>query len=220
MAKCLWTTSINGLSVLSAAIYRDLDQVVLKILQQGLNWIFQVTKSSRVLGRPEGSPPLLVAVCYEKLETVRALIAAGAKINWTLSRGMGVHVPSSLWFKIPDEDGLTVLQVAAAYGYSEIIHALLDAGAEIDILTKKNSSALYFAVVNQQVEAGLTLIQHKLMETKEDELFPHVKLWIEDLCKYAPTSSKRILHGGLYFSFFGVQRGNVKVKTGLAKRGE
>ena len=75
------------------------------------------------------------------VETVRALVEAGAEVN---------HA---------DNEGLTALHGAAAYGHVEVTKALLEAGAEVNRADNEGYTALHRAAENCHVEVIKVLLE-------------------------------------------------------------
>jgi ankyrin repeat protein len=85
---------------------------------------------------------LIWAAQYGSVESVKILLAAGAKVNYANTMGE------------------TALLRAAEANYPEVIQLLLDAKAEINCQAKNGSTPLSMAVSNKQPEALSLILQH------------------------------------------------------------
>jgi ankyrin repeat protein len=71
---------------------------------------------------------LIAAVCHERLEDVRQIIANDVTdIN------------------LKTEGGWTPLMFAVSHGHSEIVHALVEAGADVWLLNRQNEDVFHIA---------------------------------------------------------------------------
>lgn len=90
-----------------------------------------------------GRTLLILAVQNGRTEIARALLDAGANINY------------------PDENGNTPLMLAAQNGNLEIVHLLLDRGATINLFNKKKQTALNLALIKGHQNVVTLLVQRK-----------------------------------------------------------
>jgi len=87
--------------------------------------------------------PLMRAAEFGRIETVKVLLARGAKINAS------------------DESGFTALRVAASPGgHAETVALLLQAGAKPNITDKEGRTAILWASAYGNAETVQTLIAH------------------------------------------------------------
>jgi len=90
----------------------------------------------------EGNTPIFHAVAGEQVETVRFLVAKGAKVT------------------AADTNGVTPLHVAAVVGNASIAKLLLDSGASIDAVTTQDITPLHWAAYYGSKEVAQVLIKH------------------------------------------------------------
>ncbi|KAL6354208.1 hypothetical protein LRP88_12542 [Fusarium phalaenopsidis] len=106
--------------------------------------------------------------CYAKADCMKALLEAGADLNWAEPDGTALHLAvyynaldvaelilsyrPDLEVKWPSEkswdSGYTALHVAASYGFIEMLRLLIEAGADLKSTTPMGGTPLILAVAN------------------------------------------------------------------------
>ena len=109
---------------------------------------------------PNGWPPLMHAVHKNQLESVRALLSAGAEPDFA------------------NPDGLTPLMLAAAHGEGEIVEELLASGADPRLKKPGGETALTYATTTADARCVRALLARapdlRLGDTWEDWLAPKI----------------------------------------------
>ena len=122
-----------------------------------------------------GYNALLAAIAYGHEDVARFLIGVGAEVNVCDEYGISllthavwggmvdaaklmIAVGADVNSGIPD-DGVTPLMSAAELGDESVIHALIDAGADIKAVDESGASALRYAIWNGHVEAAQLLLR-------------------------------------------------------------
>jgi ankyrin repeat protein len=85
----------------------------------------------------QGTPALTLAAAANCEETVQFLVKNGAEVNGA-----------------DDNDGMTALMEAAAWGHVPMVRLLLDNGADMEIRNKQGQTAWTLAAVGQHVEVA------------------------------------------------------------------
>ena len=188
--------SIDGLSLLSTAIHNGLDEVALQMLEKKADPDFGGTPEGSTEDSTQGStkvsnlipyisvtpspPPLLIAASRGNSAMANALIAAGA----TLDECWDWEVPSALFrrLRLPEHSGITALHTATLYGHEEIVRSLLNAGADTQMVTLRLANALFFAILGEQAEVAMMLIEHEAQSKKSKNLLPYAREWVYSLC--------------------------------------
>jgi hypothetical protein len=123
-----------------------------------------------------GRTALYMGVKHGSIETVGALIIAGAEVNkrtqtdWTVLH-QAVHfntiikmgivqmlIDAGVDLDIQDKEHHTALHLAIAYGSAEVIQLLIDAGADLNIRNKDGHTGLHLAVIFGAMEIIKKLI--------------------------------------------------------------
>eukprot|EP00698_Gefionella_okellyi_P026280 TRINITY_DN9949_c0_g1_i1.p1 TRINITY_DN9949_c0_g1~~TRINITY_DN9949_c0_g1_i1.p1 ORF type:complete len:588 (-),score=125.34 TRINITY_DN9949_c0_g1_i1:6-1736(-) len=121
--------------------------------------------------------PLLAALVGAYADTARVLLAAGANVHAkvdpaakceSLAHVVLVDVKRMLELlkefnaplDVPNTDGLTPLMAAASVGRDDIVSALLDAGADMNLRNERCGTALCVAVMSGQVRCVKALLDH------------------------------------------------------------
>jgi uncharacterized protein len=94
----------------------------------------------------QGTPTLTLAAGANCEETVRVLVKAGVEINGT------------------DDNGMTALMEAAAWGHTEMVKLLLESGADMELRNKQGQTAWGLAAVGQH--AAVADVFRKAREAK------------------------------------------------------
>jgi ankyrin repeat protein len=143
-----------------------------KLLQQGVE-AGDVGKIRRVLAKHVGPPtpenckePLLAyAVASNDLKLAALLLESGADPNTALQapvekRFLEYTPPKFLQHYLTEEQGMTVLMIAAGMGHDAMVRLLIEHGAERNRSTRSKYQliALYFAAWGEHAECIQTLI--------------------------------------------------------------
>jgi len=119
-------------------------------------------------------PPLEEAASREKVDVMKILLEAGAKVDavdrqgTTYLAGSGYFFPRVLTILLDaganpnatDQDGRTALMQASSYGYEDSVVLLIDHGAVVDQKDRKGSTALMYAAKGKYVDAIPHLLSH------------------------------------------------------------
>lgn len=106
---------------------------------------------SFVHAQNNGMTPLMEASANNDLATVNKLLTAGAFVD------------------AQDDRGLTALMFASLNGFPDIIQALIDSDASINMTDKMaGSTALFWAATADRLEAAKTLIRNNADRTIQD----------------------------------------------------
>jgi predicted LPLAT superfamily acyltransferase len=131
------------------------------------------TRAEAAAGEEPKQRWLRVATRNGSVETIRALLAAGADVNHADDEGdtalhaaaVNGHVETIRALAAAgadvnhaDDDGITALHVAAAMGNVEALQTLLEAGAQVDHASNNGCTALHTAAYNGHVEAMQALV--------------------------------------------------------------
>lgn len=142
------------------------------LLQQAVE-ASDVAKVRLVLSKHEGPPtpenckePLLAyAVAAHDVKMTRLLLEAGADANTTVNtpaeaRFLEYTAPKFLKHYLSEEPGMTVLMIAAGQGYDDLVHLLIEKGADRFRATRSKYKLipLYFAAWGEHAECLQTLI--------------------------------------------------------------
>ncbi|KAL8020964.1 putative ankyrin repeat-containing domain-containing protein [Plasmopara halstedii] len=123
----------------------------------------------------DGATPLHVAAMHGQLETVKVLLARGARLSAALPSGTnGLHLASASGFVDvasflidqglpvdgPTKYGYTPLHEAAYKGHVEVAKLLLKCGANVNAATVHGTTPLHRAAENGHVQIAELLIAH------------------------------------------------------------
>lgn len=89
-----------------------------------------------------GASPLITAAVFGQSEVAKALIEAGADVNFT------------------NNEGSTALITAAAFGHFEVARALIEAGADVNHTNNEGSTALHTAALFCRTEIVEALLDN------------------------------------------------------------
>lgn len=162
--------SLESKDLLSYAAYHGHEAVIAKLLQWGLD-------PNRV--DSNGTNPVTVAAARGHVDAVRTLVHAGADLNVRVvddvnalmaavysgdARTVNALIVAAadtqrpLDFNAPQILGLTILAIAAVWGYSDVVQALIQAGAAPNLQTNTGSSPLMFAAAKNHKGAMHALV--------------------------------------------------------------
>jgi len=131
-------TSTNGSTPLHAAAGEGRSHAVQMLVSAGAS----IDATDKV----NGSTPLSKAIENGHTHTAKALLALGASVH---NAAVGKHLPRIKikfdFFLIAKAGGVTPLHIASLKGNTEVIGALLDAGASISKETDEGYTALLIA---------------------------------------------------------------------------
>ena len=125
---------------------------------------------------PSGESALMAALYRGHHAIVNALVDLGAEIDEFAAAATGrmpelvraLHHPGAV--SAYSFDGWTPLHLASFFGQREAARALLDAGAEVNALSRNSltNTPLHAAVAGRHTEAALLLLQHGADPTIRD----------------------------------------------------
>ena len=95
-----------------------------------------MTGGAKPSAKVQGTPTLTLAAGANCEETVGFLVKNGAEVNGT------------------DENGMTALMEAAAWGHASMVKLLLDSGADMEAKNKQGQTAWTLAAVGQHAEVA------------------------------------------------------------------
>jgi hypothetical protein len=144
-----WNVKRDGPVLMESAIHWDAADVVTLLAHSGVD----------ARGGPDGKTYLTIAIEENKQSCVRALIAAGARLDAGSSRDrnaavaaarhslelLQIVVAQGLSLNTTDQGGGTMLMAASGSEHVDIVRWLLDQGALIDTVDSNGQTALMMA---------------------------------------------------------------------------
>jgi hypothetical protein len=144
-----WNVKRDGPRLMESAIHWDAADVVTLLAHSGVD----------AQGGPDGKTYLTIAIQENRPSCVRALIAAGARLDPGSSRDrdaavaaagkslelLQIVVAQGLGVNTTDKGGATMLMVASGSEQTDIVRWLLDQGARIDTADNEGQTALMTA---------------------------------------------------------------------------
>jgi uncharacterized protein len=118
--------------------------------------------------------PLAEAGWWRKIDVMRMLLKAGAKVDGTDRDGatylasygysdprvLSVLLDAGANPNASDSSGRTALMQASSYGYEDAVVRLIEHGADVNLRDHKGRSALMYAAAGKYVDAIPQLLQH------------------------------------------------------------
>lgn len=118
--------------------------------------------------------PLAEAAWWRKIDVMKMLLQAGAKVDGTDHNGatylagygyfdcrvLKVLLGAGANPNASDDNGRTALMQASNYGYEEAVVLLIENGAEVNLKDHKGRSALMYAAAGKYVDSIPHLLQH------------------------------------------------------------
>lgn len=175
--------SLESKDLLSYAANHGHEAVIAKLLQWGLDPNSVDSK---------GTNPVTVAAARGHVDAVRTLVHAGADPNFRVVDDVNALMAAvysgdartvtalivaaadtqrPLDLNAPQKLGMTILAIAAAWGYPDVVQALIQAGAAPNLQTSTGSTPLMFAAAHNQKGAIHALVLQGAdtgLQTKDD----------------------------------------------------
>jgi uncharacterized protein len=108
----------------------------------------------------QGQTPLMYAAANDRGEVAAALIAAGADVNArTPLSQLPERLPAVRYFVEIPLAGLTPVMFAARHGAVSALHALIEAGADLDAKSPEGFSPIVIALDNLHFDAAKVLVE-------------------------------------------------------------
>ena len=140
-----------------------------------IEWLLgEMGADVEVISPMDGATPLLAAADQGHVESVSALLEAGANVHASSSNGRTALYGAALKGNIEvlrvlltaganvdqgrSDGGWTPLISAAEYGHVNILHALIEAGANLDLAAVDGMTALHWAVLKGHLLAVKLLV--------------------------------------------------------------
>ncbi len=185
-----------------------------KLLQKDLE-----TTSPDVVDK-DGTTALIQAVKQQDMESIKALIRAGADVNFgnpppLIAAVSGTTAkPEILDFlltagadpNVQDKNGKTALMFAADFGFATSFKILIDYGAALDLQDKDGWTALWFAATNGFTDICKTLLDKGADPTILDNQTRPIQLIIKALKAGDWQETKRLIKSKATTTFLDFSR--------------